>query len=104
MKVTVSDLEVHPSSKITRLPGTISVSATSLAVHWMEERLDASFTQPPVTGWPAAGEAAKRTASPSIRVSAPVYAPPTKVPGRDGRLPLSVQSKPIACPSPLGCG
>src|SRR5262245_19579116 len=95
MKVTVSFLEVHPSSKITRLPGTISVSATSLALHWMEGKPDASFTQPPVTGWAPTGEAARRPASPRMRVSAPVYAPLTSAPRRYGGLPLRVQSTPF---------
>src|SRR5262245_58249229 len=92
MKVTVSEVEVHPSSRITRLPGTMSVSATSLAVQFMEGKLDASFTQPPETGWAATGEAARRPASPSIRVSAPLYAPPTKLPGRYGPAPLGLQT------------
>src|SRR5262249_22913954 len=88
MKVTVSFTDVHPSSRITRLPGTIEVSLTSLAVQVMEFRPDASFTHGKGAGvgvgWGAAiaGAAAKRAAD----ARATLKAPPRKVAPREGLL------------------
>src|SRR4029450_10486493 len=78
----------------------------SLAVQLMEGRLDASFTQPPTTGWPATGGAARRAASPpSVRVSARLYRPPTKADRRYGLLLLpEKQSMPFPSESPLAMG